>query len=404
MKRVLFVDDAPEMLDGLRNRLHRHRHEWEMVFVHSGAAALGELERGRFDMIVSDLRMPGMDGADLLHTVNKRWPEIIRIVLSGYIEQDRIAQLVPIAHQYLSKPCEAKRLENVIERCFALGEFLQRPALKAVVGRVKKLPTLPNTYARLRTTLAVENVAVKDVVDVVSADPVIAAKVLQVVNSAFFRLARPIAQIERAVTYLGFSAIRDLVLSVEIFSQWPKQNARYGIDPLRLQSHALAVAAAAQCLGGEKPLSDDALLAGLLHDIGHWVLLQECPEDLVRAHELARAAGIPMHEAETQVIGASHAEVGAYLLGIWGLPFSVVEAVAHHGRPHAVKQTEFDVLAALVVAHALELPREAGPLEDVDDAETALAPDYLKSINAPFDWHEAQRRVALISNREAARR
>ncbi|MGH8264390.1 MAG: HDOD domain-containing protein [Steroidobacteraceae bacterium] len=404
MKRVLFVDDAPEMLDGLRNRLHRHRHDWEMIFVHSGEGALGELERSRFDMIVSDLRMPGMDGADLLTTVSKRWPEIIRIVLSGYIEQDRVAQLVPIAHQYLSKPCEAKRLENVIERCFALGEFMQRPGLKAVVGRVQKLPALPNTYARLRAALAVENVSVKDVVDVVSADPVIAAKVLQVVNSAFFRLARPIGQIERAVTYLGFSAIRDLALSVEIFAQWPAHSALHGIDPTRLQSHALAVAAAAQCLAGEKPLSDDALLAGLLHDIGHWVLLQECPEDLVRAHDLARHERIAMDDAETRVIGASHAEVGAYLLGIWGLPFSVVEAVAHHGRPHAVKQTEFDVLAALVVAQALTLPREPGPLEDVDHAHTLVPPDYLKSLNAPFDWNEAQRRVALASNKEAARR
>lgn len=403
MKRVLFVDDAPEMLDGLRSRLHRRRNEWEMVFVHSGVSAVGELERSPFDMIVSDLRMPGVDGTELLQTVSRRWPEVVRIVLSGYIEQDRIAQLVPIAHQYLSKPCEAKRLENVIERCFALNDSLQRPALRALVGRVKKLPMLPQLYTKLRAKLAREDVSTAEVVDVISADPVVAAKVLQVVNSAFFRLARPIGQIERAVTYLGFSAIRDLVLSVEIFGQWPEQGPGRWLDPARLQAHALAVATAAQCVAAVKPLADDALLAGLLHDIGHWVLLQECPADLKRAHEVARGEGIAIHRAESKVLGASHAEVGAYLLGIWGLPFPVVEAVAHHHEPDQVKQTELDVLASLAVAQALELGREPGPLED-GAAEPVVAKDYLERLNAPFDWSEAERRVALAGNKEARRR
>jgi HD-like signal output (HDOD) protein len=140
------------------------------------------------------------------------------------------------------------------------------------------------------------------------------------------------------------------------------------------------VTAAASALTTKTPIADDTLLAGLLHDIGYWVLAQECPADLKKALELAAAAGIALHEAETRVMGASHAEVGAYLLGIWGLPYSVIEAVAHHHQPHRVAQNQFDVLAALAIADALV------PVSDAFAADAILATDaridesYLTSV------------------------
>ena len=126
------------------------------------------------------------------------------------------------------------------------------------------------------------------------------------------------------MSYLGFQAIRNLAMSVEIFSQWPRGSCA-GLDLNRLQQHAHTVAAAAGALTAKTPLADEAMLAGLLHDIGYWILAQECPDDLSNAVELAVSTDIALHAAETRIIGASHAEIGAYLLGIWGLPYSVVE-------------------------------------------------------------------------------
>ena len=165
-----------------------------------------------------------------------------------------------------------------------------------------------------------------------------------------------------------------------------------------MQQHAHSVAAAASALTAKTPLADDAMLAGLLHDIGYWILAQECTEDLSRAVELARSSNIPLHEAETQIIGASHAEIGAYLLGLWGLPYSVVEAVAHHHQPERVAHSSFDVLAAVVIGHSL------APTDDASAFGTAIPPDpkvdpsYLIAVNAPFDWNEATRRVAEITD------
>jgi HD-like signal output (HDOD) protein len=243
-----------------------------------------------------------------------------------------------------------------------------------------------------------EQATVHDVARLVASDSAIAAKVLQIVNSAFFRLAKRITNIEQAVSYLGFTAIRNIATSAEIFSQWG--SAPSALDPDKLQAHVQAVAAAACALTLKTPIADDTLLAGLLHDIGYWVLAHECPADLNKALELAAATNIPLHEAECQVMGASHAEVGAYLLGIWGFPYPIIEAVAHHHRPGRVVQTRFDVLAALVIADEL-VPMHDSHAAGIDpSADERIDANYLQAINAPFDLSEARRRVAETAQSE----
>jgi HD-like signal output (HDOD) protein len=393
MKRLLFVDDERPVLDGLRSRLRPLHGRWNMEFVESGALAIEQMQEQPFDVIVSDMRMPGMDGAKLLEIVSQRWPQTIRIVLSGYAELDQTVRLVPFAHQYLSKPCQPKQLENVIERCLRLHEMLNQPRLRSIVGRIRTLPSLPTVYAALQNIVKDDNMTLSDVAKIVSADSALAARVLQIVNSAFFRLARRISNIEQAVSYLGFKAIRNLAMAVEIFTRWPGGGCA-AVDLGKLQLHVHAVAAAATALTEKTSYADDAMMAGLLHDIGYWVLVKECPEELAAAARQAMSAQIPLHAAETEIIGASHAEIGAYLLGIWGLPYTVVEAVALHHRPEEVPQSDFDVLAALAIAHSLS------PTDDASAFATGIPPDpkvdqsYLKGFNAPFDWNEAVRRVA----------
>jgi putative nucleotidyltransferase with HDIG domain len=393
MKSVLFVDDERPVLDGLRSRLHRLNSKWSMKFVESGALAIEQMQDQPYDVIVTDMRMPTMDGAKLLEYVSGHWPETVRIVLSGYAELEQAMSLVPLAHQYLSKPCQPQQLENVIERCLLLHGLLNEPRLRAVVGRIRKLPSVPSLYVALQAIIGDENVTLRDVAKLVAADSALAARVLQIVNSAFFRLAKRISNIEQAVSYLGFKAIRNLAMSVELFSRWPGGSCA-GLDLDRLQVHVHAVAAAASALTVKTSIADDAMLAGLLHDIGYWVLAQECPDELNSAVALASSSGMPLHAAETQVIGASHAEIGAYLLGIWGLPYSVVEAVAHHHQPGRVTHSGFDVLSAVVIAHSLASTDDAAAFGTAVPPDPKIDESYLAAVKAPFDWNEALRRVA----------
>ena len=211
------------------------------------------------------------------------------------------------------------------------------------------------------------------------------------VNSAFFRLPRRITNVEHAVAYLGLSTVRNLVVSAEVFAAWPKD--RPAVDLTDMQSHTLRVASAVHALTANTAIAEDALLAALLHDIGYWVLAQEHPASLRDALLLSANESIALDEAETRLFGASHAEIGAYLLGLWGFPSTIVEAVAHHHAPTRVSQSGFDVLAALSVAHALADSTDAQALKGVGIPPSDVDASYLAAVRAPFSWPEAARRV-----------
>jgi len=393
VKRILFVDDDPDLLSGLRARLHKRRGEWNMVFLPSGAAALEELQKEQADLIVTDVRMPGMDGGQLLTVIKAQWPETIRIVMSGYAEPAKLLQLITLAHRYVSKPCDAQILENVIDRCFRLDSLLRDDKLRALVGRIGKLPAMPKTYARLQAALSESDTTSQQVAAIVSADALVAARVLQVANSAFFRLARPIARIKDAVAYLGFASIRNLVMSAEVFSQWEKLRAPPGLEAERLQDHAQRTAAACVALAANTSMADDALLVGLIHDIGYWILIQECPVELQQAIALAAERGISSEQAEREVIGATHAEIGAYLLGLWGFPYTIVEAVAFHHVPTTVPQKHFDLLSILSVAHSL-CAHSANDIQLSSEMNPIVDADYFEQLSPPFSWQDAQQRVS----------
>ena len=402
MKSVLLVDNEPALLEGLRRRLGRTQSKWEMTVAPSAADAIAALKAKSYDAIVTDIRLARMDGARLLELVSVNSPETIRIVLSGLSDEGQGMRLVPLAHQYLAKPCEPQRLEQLIERCLQLQDLLGGPRVRAAVGRIRTLPALPRVYAQLREATAREDTSAAQVAGIITADSALTAKVLHVVNSAFFRHARSISRIEQAVVHLGFNAIRNLALSAEVFSAWPRGGAPAGFEPERLQEHAHNVASAARALARGSAWADDALLAGLLHDIGYWVLLQQCPQEMARAIKLASERGLPLHEAERVVLEATHAEVGAYLLGLWGLPYPILEAVALHHNPMLAPQSEFDLLAAVAVAQELVASSEPGrKVPSHQGVSPAVDARYLATIRAPFDWAQAEQ---LVRNSSTAGR
>jgi HD-like signal output (HDOD) protein/ActR/RegA family two-component response regulator len=396
LKYIVFVDDEKQLLDSLRTRLHKHSHDWTMKFVANGAQAIAEFEANRIDLIVSDVRMRGMDGGQLLSVLKERWPATIRIVLSASSEPSQSLRLTSLAHQFVAKPCNSEEIENIIERCFLLQELLANESLRRVVGRIGQLPAMPKVYARLQAALAAPNVTADEIGRIVNADAAIASKVLQITNSAFFRLRKPIVRIKDAITYLGFATIRNLVMSAEIFAQWKMPAGLAGlVDAEHLQKHAQAAAQACKSLATGRVSPDDAWLAGLVHDIGYWILAQECPEELKQAIILAQTTGLPLFECESKTIGATHAQMGAYLLGLWGLPYAIVEAVALHHTPAAIPPHGFDLLATLALAHALLDGSMAGELNGNIMPDPPVDASYLASLNAPFDLMEAQRRVRL---------
>jgi putative nucleotidyltransferase with HDIG domain len=352
LRRILFVDDEQHILDGLEDLLRKYRHQLEMVFATSGAEALEELAKAPFDVIVSDMRMSRMDGAMLLQKVKQEYPGVVRIVLSGHADRDAIFMALPVAHQFLAKPCDTDYLKNVIEQACRLRGLLHDESLRQPIGGIEKLPSLPVMYHQLMAAMANPETSAQMIARIIEQDPAMSAKVLQLANSACFGSSRSIGRIQQAVVHLGMELIKNLSLTVHIFSGSGKRPASSMYR--EHQAHALLAARVAAKLLPDRQQSQLAFTAALLHDIGK-IVLGECIPDRYAGVllESCRATGRPVHEVELELLGVTHAEVGAYLLGLWGLPNPIVEAVAHHHNPAGSSEKSFGILAAVHIANAL---------------------------------------------------
>jgi HD-like signal output (HDOD) protein/ActR/RegA family two-component response regulator len=368
-RQVLFVDDEPSILQGLSRMLRPLRHELRGEFVNSGAEALERLAQGPFDVVVADLRMPGMDGPTLLAEVQKRHPQLLRIIFSGYAEVDSALRAVPVAHQYVAKPCDAETLRSVITRAVGLRNLLDDRDLRAHVGGIKELPARPKVYIDLTALLGQPNSGASEIAKLIEKDAGLSAKLLKIVNSAFFGLPRRISSIESAVSYLGTSVVRSITLATATNAALAARARKAGYDIDASQHEALLSAHVAAEFFTDKSTREDAFAAALLQNVGEIVLAIETPEDLACALSHAQDRGISLHEAELDLGLVSHAHVGAYLLGAWGLPYPIVEAVAHHHDPSQIEHDKLDIVDAV---HCAMLAAQ----HFLNAAPTALAQAY----------------------------
>jgi len=389
MKVLLFVDDEARVLQGLQRQLRNMRNEWDMNFIESGRAALEFMASRPVDVLVSDMMMPEMDGAELLIEVSKRHPNTIRIVLSGHAEREAVLRLVGPAHQYLSKPCDAEELRCAVARAFALRDLLTNDNLKQLATRIKSLPTIPAIYQQLTNELRKEDASMEQIGEIISHDVGLTSKILQLVNSAFFGLPQPISNPADAVMYLGLSTVRSLVLSLQVFSQFENPHlAGFSVNALADHSWTTAVLARriARVERCDTKMIDQCFLAGLLHDIGRIILADGLPEQYAKVWNEGRQNHQPLWQLEQAEFGATHADVGAYLLGLWGLPNPIVEAVALQHCPGSCIAPGFSPLAAVHVANAFAHEKAGASADSVH-----IDHDYLTKFGLTDrlpDWRE----------------
>lgn len=380
-RRILFVDDEKNILDGLRRMLWQMRGEWDMVFVQSGALALAALAESPFDVVVTDMRMPEMDGAELLTVVKREYPDAVRIVLSGYADKEMTMKAFRMAHQYLVKPSDADTFRQVIGRACALRDLLTSENVKRLVSRVESLPSIPMLYTRIMALLNQPDTSAKEIGQVISEDLGMTAKILQMVNSAFFGLPRRFTDITHAVVYLGSDTIKSMALFGGMFSSF-KPSGPSSFDAEALFCHSQRVSGIArQIVSLErlgKKIAEDAFLAGLLHDVGKLVIADNFPEVYRNVDDGVQLNTPSVLALETERLGATHAEIGAYLMGLWGLPDPVVEAIAFHHHPSRCPGAQIEPLVAVHTANALAHQLNGGETGDGDDASFDTA--YLERL------------------------
>ena len=380
-KSILFVDDEPNILQGLRRMLHSMRKEWDMEFAESGYQALEILNNSHFDVVVTDMRMPGMNGLELLIEIKKLYPNVIRIVLSGQASKDVIIQSIGPIHQYLSKPTNSDKMKFIISRTCSIHELFEEEKLKKLVSKMESLPSLPTYFNKLMNELQSENASFKSVAKIISKDIGMSAKVLQLVNSAFFGVRSHISSPEQAVSLLGIEVISGVALSNHAFRQFDHITSS-GICFDSLWSHCLNVGMFAKHISEtiikDSKNIDYAFIAGLLHDVGILIFASNIPEQYSSILSDVSHNKKCLIDEEKNVFGVSHEKIGAYLMGLWGFNDFIIEALAYHHNPMINISEEFIPLTAVYIANIIEhelFPENAlGVVPEIDK-------EYIEKLN-----------------------
>lgn len=399
--RILFVDDEPNVLQGLQRMLRHMRIEWEMRFVETGQAALDLMEREHVDAVVTDMRMPGMDGAELLAEVRRRDPGVVRVILSGYSDAESVMRTIGPAHQFLAKPCSVQVLVDVIHRAFALNQVLGSQTLRKLLAGLKSLPTPPDTYYALVDYMKRPEASANGLADIIGRDVAMTAELLKLTNSAYFALSSRLSMPLQAVRVLGFETLGALVLRIGIFRSFKGLPAMGKlVEEVNRDSFFVARVARriAKLEGFDIRAQEEAYCAAMLSSVGFLVLLDQCPDDVARVKAVV-ATGIDPVDAEHRVFGASHFQVGAYLLGLWGFNQAVVEAVAFVGRPSIAPTGALDIAGVVHVARVLAgpLPIYAQPSKGVHIGQLPLDSDYLDLLGKTdrFEKWAAEATIAV---------
>ncbi len=395
MKNILFVDDEPLVLKGLARMLYPLRSEWQMSFVTSGAQALDAMATTAFDVLVTDMRMPGVSGSLLLAEVSNRYPDVIRIVLSGMCDREEALSSVAGAHQFLAKPCDAGLLKQAVERALSVKCDLASGSMKGFISRIASLPSLPSLYTDLVEAAQDTNASTQKIGSIVARDMAMTSKILHIVNSPLFGMRRRVLNPADACIFLGVETIQALVLSMGVFSQFRRKGRFCAED---LQAHCLQTASVARRIARAerlpKEVVEECFLAGMLHDVGTLVMAVNC------AHEYdqclaAEEAGRRIEEIERDVFGVDHADAGMYLLRLWGLPESITAAVALHHRP---AQSPNRNLGPLAVVHAADILAR----NPAGEGDCRLDMEYLATVKATSALPEWRRLAHEIATGEAA--
>lgn len=397
-QRILFVDDDELILRSMARVLRQHAQQasWELHFVTDGEVALELLAQKAFDVVLVDAQMPRMSGTTLLRRVQELNPSVVRILLSGHTGLDLLRIALPLVHQFIAKPFEAQLLKTTLINACGLRSILNRPELRTLVGSSNELPSAPRTYVEISNALNDPHASTRTVAEIVEKDTALSARVLQLVSSGLYGLPRQVSSIGGAVAFLGVEVIKAVVLAIEVSKMFPLPRATPDFSIEALQRKSAAAAQLAKRLLGSETGADSVLIAGMLQDVGQLIFAARAAQRFSIALSTSSRGKTPLYEAELELFGATHAEVGGYLLGLWGLPPRIVHAVAHHLKPVEGARV-FDAAAALYVGNLLSQNPDVPALDEVPARTTAIDLSYLRALGVAHqldDWRRIAREMA----------
>lgn len=378
--RILFVDDEATLLRLMKMGMRSMEGDWDMHFAENGEEALKLISQQPFDVVITDMRMPKMNGAQLLNHVLREHPKTVRIILSGYADLNEVVNCVGLTHQFLNKPCSLDDLKGCLHRVTNVQSQLTHEKIRAATAGLKNLPSLPKTYLEIVEAVQSDSCSTDLIAEIAAKDPGLSAKLLQISNSAYFGFGRKIFSVDEAVQLLGVSIIQSLALATPLFSSFnQKKCPSFPLE--QIWNHSAKVASLGRGLYrrhmDDPHLAEQAFAAGILHDVGKLILADSLGAEYDAVLKQSRATKTPLYLVEQEKLHTTHAEVGAYLLAIWGLPIPLVETVACHHHPQRCATKDISLAGIIHISNALQ----HSLAENSNIVPSQVDADYLKQIH-----------------------
>lgn len=334
-KSILFVDDEKQILRSLKRVFIGS--EYKIYLSENGEEALKLLEKTKIDLIITDIKMPVMDGYNLLKEVREKYSSTIRVVLSGNLDGNILIKIQNncLAKLYLFKPWENDELIKTIENIFSVEKVLKKKNLLEIINCIDFLPSSEGIYNRFNR-LVEKDADISKIAKVIENDPSISAKILQVTNSTMFGFKT--GSITQAITYLGIISVKSIVFNASLYKGLENIGNRYIINDLNVfWNHSIMTNRIVSFLYQRllnKKIPNDCAMAGLLHDIGKVVLLSKYTQEyLDEIKNIIKVDNIFYYYEEMDFLNITHPEIGGYLLEWWGLPYPIVESALFHHNP-----------------------------------------------------------------------
>lgn len=331
--KILFIDDHENILQSLRLSLRSMRHEWEMSFAASGTAGLDMFQQVWPDVVVTDMRMPDIDGSHVLRDIQKRKPDVGKIILSGYSDKETVIRNLQLANAYLSKPCKTQDLITAIRNTLRANEIILNPRIKNIIAEIETIPSNSAVYERLVDELENDNSSPGLISEIISQDIALSSNIIRIINCTFFNFPKQVSSIEHAVEMLGSQTLLNIIKSSQLFEKF-KEFENSEISIRLLWDHSLRVARFAKLIAASsdlpEPSCNDCVTASMFHDIGKFIFASKMRHEFSEVIAMVKNENCTVDTAERCILGVTHAEVGAYLLGRWGFSHEQISILRSH--------------------------------------------------------------------------
>lgn len=378
--KVLFVDDERQILKALKRLFHKSG--FESFYASSGEEALGIMEKESIDMIVSDIRMPNMNGYELLKIVKEKYPLTIRVALSGYTDKFKIYNALEsnLIKFYLFKPWNNDDLKRLINKLLNLKDTLENVKVLNLVSNIDELPSVPKLYYKINRLID-EDAGMSEIASTIEQDQSIAANILRISNSAFY--SNKTGSVKEAIMFIGLLNVKNIILANNVLRSTKSSGKAFS----QLADHSIMVNSLSQGIYQnflDKKVPNTYASAGLLHDIGKIVFYEHFSQDYSNLHmERKTYPDFNTIQLEKVTFGLTHEEIGAYLLDWWGIPLGIVESALFHHTPSNPNIINKEIVAVTHLADYYSKVVNKDPV--VTDTLDLAVFDHLKIDKVAFE-------------------